>query len=336
MVQVQRANLLDPMAPNPSVETLLHAFVPHKFVDHTHSTAILGIVDQPNSRELCDDLYNGRMGFVRYIMPGFGLAKESAAVFERDPKVEGLILDKHGIFTFGKDAREAYERMIEMVTIAEDRLKKNRKSVFVSAQMPQRAASLAQAAPILRGAVALPDPKNEGAWKRLIFDFRTNDAILNFVNGKDVKRYALAGVITPDHTIRTKDWPMIAPAPDGEKLADFRKAARDAAGGIRRTLQGLFRAQQQTLQRRQGDARSAPAHAARARSSACSGSAAPRRTRGSPPTSRKPRSRASPTPRRSENSRRSAKRHVRLRILVARSRPSSAPRRSRRSPARSR
>ena len=229
MVKVQRANLLDPMAPNPSVETLLHAFVPHKFVDHTHSTAVLGIVDQPNSRELCDELYNGRMGFVRYIMPGFGLAKESADVFDKNPKVEGLILDKHGIFTFGKDAREAYERMIEMVTIAEDRLKKNRKSVFVSAQMPQRAGTLAEVAPILRGAVALPDPKNEGAYKRLVFDFRSNDAILNFVNGKDVKRYALAGVITPDHTIRTKDWPMIAPAPDGEKLADFRTLARDAA-----------------------------------------------------------------------------------------------------------
>src|SRR5688572_18376736 len=155
MVNFQRINLLDASAPNPSVETLLHAFLPHKFVDHTHSTAILGIVDQPNSRELCDELYNGRMGFVRYIMPGFGLAKESADVYDKNPKVEGLILDKHGIFTFGKDAREAYERMIEMVTIAEERLKKNRKAVFVTAQLPQRAGSLADVTPILRGAVAL-------------------------------------------------------------------------------------------------------------------------------------------------------------------------------------
>ena len=109
--------------------------MPHKFVDHTHSTAVLGIVDQPNSRDLCDELYDGRMGFVRYIMPGFGLAKEAADVFDNNPKVEGLILDKHGIFTFGDDAREAYERMIEMVTLAEERLKKNRKAVFVTAQI---------------------------------------------------------------------------------------------------------------------------------------------------------------------------------------------------------
>src|SRR6478672_3470790 len=92
MVRLQRANLIDPASPNPSVETLLHAFLPHKFVDHTHATAILGIVDQPDSRAICEEVYDGRMGFVRYIMPGFGLAKESADVFEQNPKVEGLIL----------------------------------------------------------------------------------------------------------------------------------------------------------------------------------------------------------------------------------------------------
>ncbi len=229
MVQLQRANLIDPSSPNPSVETLLHAFLPHKFVDHTHATAVLGIVDQPDSRALCDEVYNGRMGFVRYIMPGFGLAKESADVFEQNPKVEGLILDKHGIFTFGDSARESYERMIEMVTLAETRLSRNRKSVFVSAQLPQASGPLAEIVPILRGAVALPDPKTEGAWKRLIFDFRTGEAILNFVNGAEVARYARAGVITPDHTIRTKNWPMVAPAPNGGKLADFRNDAREVA-----------------------------------------------------------------------------------------------------------
>jgi rhamnose utilization protein RhaD (predicted bifunctional aldolase and dehydrogenase)/NAD(P)-dependent dehydrogenase (short-subunit alcohol dehydrogenase family) len=229
MVRLLRANLLDPMAPNPSVETLLHAFLPHKFVDHTHSTAVLSIVDQPNSRELCEEVYDGRMGFVRYIMPGFGLAKEAADVFEENPKVEGLILDKHGIFTFGAEAREAYERMIEMVTRAEDRLKKNRKAVFVSARLPQRAGAVAEIAPILRGAVALKDDRIDGAYRRLVLDFRTGPAILNFVGGAEVKRYALAGVITPDHTIRTKDWPLVAPAPDGDALDAFRATARAAA-----------------------------------------------------------------------------------------------------------
>ena len=71
MVRVQRANLLDPAAPNPSVETLLHAFLPHKYVDHTHSVAVLSLADQPDAAERCADLYGGRMGLVPYVMPGF-------------------------------------------------------------------------------------------------------------------------------------------------------------------------------------------------------------------------------------------------------------------------
>lgn len=186
MVAIHRANLLDPAAPNPSVETLLHAFIPHKFVDHTHASAVLSLVDQPNSEALCREVYDGRLGFVPYLMPGFRLAKKAAELFEADRKVEGLILDKHGIFTFGADAREAYERMIEMVTLAEERLKKNRKAVFVSAQLPQRVAPLAAIAPILRGACALKDDRVAGAWRRMILEFRASPDILNFVNGADV------------------------------------------------------------------------------------------------------------------------------------------------------
>src|SRR5437016_12014111 len=111
MVRVQRANLLDPSAPNPSVETLLHAFLPHKFVDHTHSTAVLSLADQPDAAERCADLYGARMGLVPYIMPGFQLAKKAAEVFEGDRAVEGLVLLKHGVFTFGGNAEEAYGRM---------------------------------------------------------------------------------------------------------------------------------------------------------------------------------------------------------------------------------
>src|SRR5215475_5188214 len=137
MVRFQRASLIDPMAPNPSVETLLHAFVPHKFVDHTHATAILSLSDQPDGEQICAEVYDGRMGIVPYIMPGFALAKASAEVFEANPKAGGQILHKHGIFTWGADAREAYERMIEMVSLAEARLRRNRKAVFVTAQLPQ-------------------------------------------------------------------------------------------------------------------------------------------------------------------------------------------------------
>jgi rhamnose utilization protein RhaD (predicted bifunctional aldolase and dehydrogenase) len=135
-VRIQRANLIDPMAPNPSVETLLHAFLPHAFVDHTHSTAVLSLADQPDGMQRCEELYDGRMGPVPYIMPGFSLAKKSADIYEKNPKAEGLILLKHGIFTFGADAREAYERTIEMVSLAEARIARGRKTVFVTTQLP--------------------------------------------------------------------------------------------------------------------------------------------------------------------------------------------------------
>src|SRR5262252_6242948 len=143
MVRVQRANLIDPGAPNPSVETLLHAFLPHKFVDHTHSTAVLAVTDQPDAAERCADLYGRRMGLVPYIMPGFLLAKKAAEIFEGDLGVEGLVLLKHGIFTFGETAQEAYERMIAAVSLAEDQLAHGRKSVFLPAGLPRSVARAA-------------------------------------------------------------------------------------------------------------------------------------------------------------------------------------------------
>ncbi|HEY4141438.1 MAG TPA: bifunctional aldolase/short-chain dehydrogenase [Pseudolabrys sp.] len=226
MARVLRSTLIDPQSPSPSVETLLHAFIPAKVVDHTHATAVLSLIDQPDTAALCNDIYGTRMGYVPYIMPGFALAKAAADAFDKNPNVEGLILDKHGIFTFGADAREAYERMIEMVTLAEQHVAKGKKS-FAAMTLPAQIASIEDVAPIIRGACTLKDA--DGAHKRLISEFRTNDEILAFVNGKDVSRYALAGALTPDHAIRTKSWPLIVPAPEAGKLAEFKTAAHKAA-----------------------------------------------------------------------------------------------------------
>lgn len=229
MVRAQRAFLIDPQAPSPSVEMLLHAFMPAKFIDHTHAAAVLSLIDQPNAAALCAEVFGERLGFVPYLMPGFALAKKAAEVFDKNKNVEGLILDKHGIFTFGTDARAAYERMIEFVALAENRLRKNRKAVFAAAKLPQRIAPAIDVAPILRGACTLRDGGGEGAHRRPILEFRAGDTILNFVNGKDVAAYARAGVITPDHVIRTKPWPLIVPAPQDGKLDAFKAAAYKGA-----------------------------------------------------------------------------------------------------------
>jgi rhamnulose-1-phosphate aldolase/alcohol dehydrogenase len=240
MVRIQRANLIDPAAPTPSVETLLHAFLPHAFVDHTHATAVLSLVDQPNGAELCAQVYAGRMALVPYVMPGFELAKKAAEIHDAHPRVEGLILLKHGIFTFAEDAREAYERMIAMVSLAEARLARGRKAVFASAGLPRQPATVAETAPIIRGACCLEDERVEGAWRRLVFDFRGGDAVMNFVNGDDLSRYGRSGVVTPDHTIRTKNWPLIVPAPERGKLDAFRAATREAAREFIAVYRGYF------------------------------------------------------------------------------------------------
>lgn len=223
MVNFQRINLLDATSPNPSVETLFHAFLPHKFIDHTHAWAVLALTDQPDGREIVRKVYGDRVIAVDYLMPGFGLAKQCAEAFAAQPDAEGLILIKHGIFTWGDTARQAYDRMIEFVSMAEARLAKGRKKVFAAGPLPRKIATVAEIAPILRGLVALPGP--EGNWKRQIVDFRTSDEILAFVNGRDLPRYALSGNITPDHVLRTKEKPLILPAPEAGKTDDF---ARDA------------------------------------------------------------------------------------------------------------
>lgn len=229
MVNVQRSNLLNASAPNPSVETLLHAFLPHKFVDHTHSTAVLAVSDQPNGDVICRKLYGKRMGYVPYIMPGFALAKKAAEVFEEDSSVEGLILEKHGIFTFGDTARESYVRMIEMVSDAEGFIEKRcRKTVFPAMRMPARMAPLGEVAPILRGMSAIRSGTHNGLIKRMILDFRTNPQILQYVNGRDLARYSQVGVVTPDHTIRTKNWPLVVPVPKAGDLKSFRAGAERA------------------------------------------------------------------------------------------------------------
>jgi rhamnose utilization protein RhaD (predicted bifunctional aldolase and dehydrogenase)/NAD(P)-dependent dehydrogenase (short-subunit alcohol dehydrogenase family) len=240
MVRLQRANLIDPAAPNPSVEALLHAFIPHKFIDHTHSTAVLALTDQPDGEALCREVFGARVGYVPYLMPGFGLAKAAAEVFDADPSVEGLILVKHGIFSFGADARQAYERMIALVTSAEERLARQRKPAFISAKLPARPARVADVAPIIRGACSLPDSRSDGAWKRFILDFRGSDAVMNFVNGAEVERYGQAGVVTPDHNIRIKNRPLVVAAPEDGELAGFRNAVRDAVTAYGENYKSYF------------------------------------------------------------------------------------------------
>jgi len=229
MVNIQRCNLLDSKSPNPSVETLLHAFLPHKFVDHTHSNAVLALTDQPDGEALAADLFGKRAALVPYIMPGFALAKKAAEVSRANPDVEGLILLKHGIFSMGATAEEAYRRMIGLVTLAEQRLAKSTRKIFPGASLPAQTATAADVASILRGLLSIP-AKTGGreAAQRFVFEFRTSPEILAFVGGEEIARYSQQGPVTPDHAIRTKPTPLVVPAPEAGKLDLFKEETKKA------------------------------------------------------------------------------------------------------------
>ena len=245
MVSAQRQQLLDPAAPNPSVETLLHAYMPEKFVDHTHSVAVLALADQPDSEAIFQAVWGGRVAVVPYVMPGFLLAKAAAAAREREPDVQGMVLVRHGLFTFGATARESYERMIALVTEAEDFIAARRKPA-ASARVgkPDVTALL----PRLRGALAKAAGKD---WpRRWIFDLRGSEAARRISDHPQLADLAARGVATPDHVIRTKRQPLVIDAAanaDGAVAAfgaDYRGYfARNNArvGGIKTALDPLPR-----------------------------------------------------------------------------------------------
>ena len=239
MVNVQRGNLLDAAAPNPSVETLLHAFLPHKFIDHTHSNAVLALTDQPNGEEICRDLYGGRAALVPYIMPGFALAKKASEVQAANPNCEGLILLKHGIFSFGETAKEAYSRMICLVSMAEKVARLAKRKPLAQVSLPIKLMKPAEIAPGLRGLISA----GEGdARQRFVMTFRTNAEIKRYVSARELERFSQQGNVTPDHSIRIKPVPLIVPAPNAAAPEKFTRLAVEAVAAFRRRYQDYFAA----------------------------------------------------------------------------------------------
>ncbi len=225
LLNLLRTSLLDARAPTPSVETLTHAFLPHKYVAHSHSSAILALSNQADGENICRDLFDGRAALVPYRMPGFRLARMAAEIYEADSSVTGLVLLRHGLVTFGACARDAYERMIALVTLAEDRLAVGRKPLIQAVNFA-KTLGRAEIAPILRGALA--EDRGGGDFRRRLLDFRTGPDILAYLGGVELERYSQAGVVTPDHVIRTKGWPLIAPLPLDGRLETFKESVQSA------------------------------------------------------------------------------------------------------------
>ena len=245
MVSAQRQLLLDPGAPNPSVETLLHAFIPDKFVDHTHSTAVLALADQPDSEAIFAEVFGDRVVLVPYVMPGFDLARAAGDARDSNPDAEGMILLKHGVFSFGATARESYERMIALVTAAENYIGRRPRVAPRPARLP-RVPDAAELLPLIRGALARAAG---GAWpKRWLLDLRSGEAAYAVAGDERLAEWATRGVATPDHVIRTKRFPLVGAGDLDTALAAYGAAYRDyfernnaRAGGAKTALDPLPR-----------------------------------------------------------------------------------------------
>jgi rhamnulose-1-phosphate aldolase/alcohol dehydrogenase len=210
MVNQLRTHLFEANAPNPSVETLLHAFLPHRFIDHTHADIALVVTNQPPDEQaaMVQEAFGPTWGVVPYVMPGFALAKLSAECFERTPDVEGLVLLNHGLFSFADDARTAYERMIAGVDRAEAlvgrlRTERARTHVQVPVSVEGARAAAARLAPMLRRALAQPEDSDRG-FRRWILEWRADEEGLALLGRDDAPALAREHPLTPDHVIRTK------------------------------------------------------------------------------------------------------------------------------------
>jgi rhamnose utilization protein RhaD (predicted bifunctional aldolase and dehydrogenase)/NAD(P)-dependent dehydrogenase (short-subunit alcohol dehydrogenase family) len=216
IVREQRAAMTNPFAPNPSVEAILHAVIPYKFVDHTHTDAVVAVTNTPDGRAHIEAIYGDRVFIVPYVMPGFKLARK---VYEMTrevdwKKLDGIILMSHGVFTFHDNARTSYERMLDIVGAAEDFLAK------------RNALSLVEATPTPidhMGLATLRKAVSHRAGKPMLASLNASAQAVGYAGLDNLRDVALQGPLTPDHIIRTKRVPIIVgdnPAADVGSYAD--------------------------------------------------------------------------------------------------------------------
>ncbi len=224
MVRQQRAAMLNPYAPNPSVEAILHAIIPYNYVDHSHADAVVTITKTPEGKKRIEEIYGRSVLMVPYVMPGFVLARK---VYEMTrgldwSSCEGIVLLNHGLFTFADSAKESYEHHIRLVTKAENYIRRNGALAKDLSQChceeaegrPSTLLKLAQ----LRRAVS------RGQGGAVVALLKDDAQSRGFSNIPNIKNIATRGTLTPDHVIRTKPKPVVIHKNIDEDLKAYTKA----------------------------------------------------------------------------------------------------------------
>jgi rhamnulose-1-phosphate aldolase/alcohol dehydrogenase len=223
--------LMEPGSPRPSIETLLHGFVPHAHIDHTHADAILALTNTTDGRRHVQAVYGDEAVWIPYRRPGFALSKQVAEAAAAHPRARCVVLEKHGLITWGRTAKESYEATIEMNTRAEDyaRDRGRGKRVFGPSVQPalapaERRRVAARLAPGLRGllsgrAAAGGDGIAGRPRARVVLRFDDGDDVLEFAGSEAGAQLCLAGPATPDHLLYTRPRPLFVPGPLPESPA---------------------------------------------------------------------------------------------------------------------
>jgi rhamnose utilization protein RhaD (predicted bifunctional aldolase and dehydrogenase)/NAD(P)-dependent dehydrogenase (short-subunit alcohol dehydrogenase family) len=237
MINQFRTHLLDASSPNPSIETLVHAFLPAKFIDHTHADAVVTLTHQQNAEKMLPEAMGPNIGILPFIMPGFPLAKAMAELIRQQPHLECIVLMHHGLFTFGEDARTAYDRMIDYVSRAEAFLARAGK---MSGSKPAAPALLAPVVvlPLLRGALSYPD--EEGGSTHFALELRQSEELLAALARPDARKLFVSGVLTPDHVIRTKNHPLFLALDEKKGEEEIGRQIREAVAAYERTYDAYF------------------------------------------------------------------------------------------------
>jgi rhamnose utilization protein RhaD (predicted bifunctional aldolase and dehydrogenase)/NAD(P)-dependent dehydrogenase (short-subunit alcohol dehydrogenase family) len=205
MVNELKTHMTDAGAPTPSIETILHAVLPYRFVDHTHADAVVTITNTRDGAARIHEIYGPDVVIIPYVMPGFDLAKVVAERFPQHATMstQGMILMNHGVFSFAHTAKESYARMIDLVGRAEYYLKAQNAWDLPPPLPRSRDKDLRLDLAELRTALS------ETAGYPVILSCHRDDESLAFARREDIKHISQQGPATPDHVIRTKRLPML-------------------------------------------------------------------------------------------------------------------------------
>jgi rhamnose utilization protein RhaD (predicted bifunctional aldolase and dehydrogenase)/NAD(P)-dependent dehydrogenase (short-subunit alcohol dehydrogenase family) len=247
---------LDWRAAPPSIETLVHVFLPKKFVDHTHPDAILALSNQADGEGHLRQALGTEVALLPYITPGFKLAKAVAAAFEENPGLKAMVLMQHGLLTWGEKARESYQTTIDLVGKAEKYLrKKARVSTAPAASTPVALAEkrLTAVAPVVRGLLARPTGDADRPWERFIVQPLINRDVLRVLDSGRGRDIASTPPLTSDHLIRTKPFYLWVEEPEFDDLEEFRrqlsKAVQDYAAAYNAYVDKYARTMPEGVQR---------------------------------------------------------------------------------------